>query len=97
MLAREPVATIFVASGLDSRTHAQTIRWFAGKGGSMVIIALLEFCDDRHRQEALEAGASYIQSKHELLVGQLRREAGSRLARAAPERHAERSRYRWDR
>ena len=97
VLAHEPVATIFAASGLDGRTHAQTIRWFADKAGGTAVIALLEHCEDRQRQEALEAGASYIQSKHELLVGQLRREAGSRLARAAPERHAERSRYRWDR
>jgi hypothetical protein len=50
--------------------------------GDTAVIALLEHCDDRHRQEALEAGAFYIQSKHELLVPQLRREAASRLAYA---------------
>ena len=80
VLMHEPVATIFVGSGLDSRTHAQTIRWFADKAGKTVVIALLEHCDDRHWQEAVEAGASYIQSKHELLVAQLRREAEARLA-----------------
>ena len=97
VLAHEPVPAVFVASGLDGLTHPQTIRWFADKAGDTAVIALLEHCDDRQRQEALEAGASYIRSKHELLVAQLRREAESRLARAAPERHAERSRYRWDR
>ena len=68
VLAREPVATIFVASGLDSQTHAQTIRWFADKAGDAPVIALLERCDDGQRQEALEGGASYICSKPELLV-----------------------------
>jgi hypothetical protein len=29
VLMDEPVATIFVASGLDGRTHLETIRWFA--------------------------------------------------------------------
>jgi hypothetical protein len=80
VLAREPVATIFVASGLDGRTHSETIRWFADKVGDTAVIALLEPCDDRHRQEVLEAGAFCIQSKHELLVAQLRSEAGARLA-----------------
>jgi DNA-binding response OmpR family regulator len=94
-LAGESVATVFVASGLDERTHWQTIRWFAGRAGSAVVIALLESCSDLERQEALEAGASYLCSKPELLVAQLRREAESRLAQAAPEcpRHA--SEYRW--
>jgi DNA-binding NarL/FixJ family response regulator len=97
VLEREPVATIFVASGLDGRTHPQTIRWFADMVGDTVVIALLERCDDCRRQEALAAGASYLCSKPELLVGQLRHEADSRLARAASERPARADRYRWDR
>jgi CheY-like chemotaxis protein len=97
VLAGEPVATIFVGSGLDGRTHPQMIRWFADKVGDTVIIALLERCGDRQRQEALAAGASYLCSKPELLVGQLRRETESRLARVAPERPARADRYRWDR
>ena len=97
VLAHELVATIFVASGLDDRTHAQTIRCLAEKVGAAVIIALLESCDDRHKQEALAAGASYIQSKHELLVAQLRREAGAKLAGTAPVDHDRAARYRWNR
>jgi hypothetical protein len=97
VLARTPVATIFVASGLDSQTHAQTIRWFADKAGDLTTIALLEHCGKRQRQEALEAGASFFCSKPELLVTQLRREAESRLACAPLSRPAQISRYRWDR
>jgi DNA-binding NarL/FixJ family response regulator len=88
VLMHEPVATIFVGSDLDGRTHAQTIRWFADKAGKTVIVALLEHCDDRHRQEAVEAGAAYIQSKHELLVAQLRRETEARLPCAPSTRRA---------
>jgi DNA-binding NarL/FixJ family response regulator len=94
LLARAPVATIFVASGLDSQTHAQTIRWFADNAGDSTTIALLEHCDDRHRQEALEAGASFLCSKPDLLVAQLRREAEPRLDRAPLSRSAQISRYR---
>lgn len=79
-LAQQAVATVFVASGLDDRTHEETIRWFARKTQDTTIIALLERCDDRQRQEALEAGASHICSKPDLLVAQLRREAAERLA-----------------
>ena len=96
VLAREPVATIFVASGLHSQTHAQTIRWFSDKAGDAVVIALLEHRDNGQRQEALEAGASYICSKPELLVSQLRHEAESRLARTAPEHAARASHYGWN-
>jgi DNA-binding response OmpR family regulator len=74
-----------IASGLDDRTCLQTIRWFARKRGGFVI-ALLEDCDDRHRQEALEAGASSVWSKPELLVAQLRYELAARLECAVPER-----------
>ena len=79
-LARQPAATVFVASGLDDRTHEETIRWLARNTRYANVIALLERCDDRQRQEALEAGASYICSKPDLLVAQLRREAAERLA-----------------
>jgi DNA-binding NarL/FixJ family response regulator len=79
-LAQQAVATVFVASGLDDRTHEETIRWFARKTQDTTVIALLERCDDRQRQEALEAGASHICSKPDLLVAQLRREAAERLA-----------------
>lgn len=50
------------------------------------MIAILEDCDDRHRQEALEAGACYVASKPELLVAQLRSELGARLEFASPGR-----------
>ena len=86
MLKDGRVGTVFVASGLDDWTHGQTIRWFADNAGETIVIALLEHCDDRQRQEAFEAGASYICSKPDLLVAQLRREAASRLACYAPER-----------
>jgi CheY-like chemotaxis protein len=74
-----------VASGLDGTTCLQTIRWFARRRCG-VVIAILEECDDRHRQEALAAGASCIWSKPELLVGQLRYELGASLGGARPER-----------
>jgi DNA-binding response OmpR family regulator len=77
-LARQPVATVLVASGLDDRTHEETIRWCVCNARDTIVIALLERCDDRQRQEALEAGASYICSKPDLLVAQLRREAAER-------------------
>jgi len=68
------------------------IRWFADNAGETIVIALLEHCDDQRRQEALEAGASYLCSKPDLLVAQLRREAASRLACDAPERPVQASR-----
>jgi DNA-binding NarL/FixJ family response regulator len=77
--AQQAVVTVFVASGLDDRTHEETIRWFLCNAPETIIIALLERCDDRAKQEALEAGASYICSKPDLLVAQLRREAAKRL------------------
>ena len=61
----EPVAAIFVASGLDGRTHPRMIHWFANKSGESVVIGLVERCDDSQRQEALEAGASCVCSKPE--------------------------------
>jgi CheY-like chemotaxis protein len=79
------LAIALVASGLDGRTCLQTIRWFVRKRRGSVI-AILEDCDDRHRQEALAAGVSCIWSKPELLVGQLRYELGARLRGARPER-----------
>jgi DNA-binding NarL/FixJ family response regulator len=97
VLARAPVATVFVASGLDSQTHAQTIRWFADKAGGLTTVALLEHCGKPQRQEALQAGASFFCSKPELLVTQLRREAQSRLACVPLSRPAQISQYRWDR
>jgi hypothetical protein len=97
VLARAPVATIFVASGLDSQRHVQTIRWFADNAGDSTTVALLEHCGARQKQEALEAVASFVCSKPELLVAQLRREAGFRLACAPSSRPAQISRYRWDR
>jgi hypothetical protein len=47
---------------------------------------MLEDCDDRQKQEALEAGASYVCSKPELLITQLRYELAARLGCAVPER-----------
>src|SRR5688500_12794874 len=41
-LAQQAVATVFVASGLDDRTHEETIRWFARKTQDATVIALLE-------------------------------------------------------
>jgi CheY-like chemotaxis protein len=78
-------ATVVVASGLDDRTSLQTIRWFARKTCG-IVIAMLEHCDERHRQEALEAGASCVWSKPELLVAQLRYELWARLGCAQLER-----------
>jgi DNA-binding response OmpR family regulator len=78
-------AAVVVASGLDDRTCLQTIRWFAQKTCG-VVIAMLEQCDDRHRQEALGAGACCVWSKPELLVAQLRYELGAKLRCAEPER-----------
>jgi hypothetical protein len=46
---------------------------------------MLEDCDDRHRHDALAAGASYVCSKPELLVMQLRHELAARLQGAAQE------------
>jgi hypothetical protein len=46
---------------------------------------MLEDCDDRQKQEALEAGASCVWSKPELLVAQLRYELAARLDGAAQE------------
>ena len=78
-------AAVVVASGLDDRTCLQTIRWFAQKTCG-IVIAMLEHCEDRHRQEALAAGASGVWSKPELLVAQLRYELRARLGGAEPER-----------
>ena len=50
------------------------------------MIAMLEDPDDRDRQEALEAGASYVWSKPDLLVAQMRYELGARLGIYVPER-----------
>jgi hypothetical protein len=78
-------ATTLIASGLDDGTYLQTIRWFARKRRGTVI-AMLEDCDDRHRQEALDAGASSVWSKPDLLVAQLRCELAARLGCAVPDR-----------
>jgi hypothetical protein len=78
-------AAVVIASGLDDRTCLETIRWFARKRRG-IVVAMLENCDDRHRQEALEAGASSVWSKAELLVAQLRYELAARLECAVPER-----------
>jgi CheY-like chemotaxis protein len=77
-------ATALVASGLDGQTCLETVRWFARQGQGMVV-AMLEDCDERHRQEALEAGASHVFSKPELLVAQLRHELAARLESALPQ------------
>ena len=79
------LATALVASGLDGKTCLQTIRWFASKRRG-IVVAMLEDCDDRQRQEALEAGASCVCSKPELLTTQLRYELAARLGCAFPER-----------
>jgi hypothetical protein len=76
-------ATALVGSGLGGKTCLDTIRWFARQGHG-IVIAMLEDWDKRHRQEALEAGASYVCSKAELLVAQLRYELAARLE-GAPE------------
>jgi hypothetical protein len=62
----------------------ETISWFAHQKRG-IVVAMLEDCDDRHRQEALAAGASYVCSKPELLVAQLRYELTARLKGAAQE------------
>ena len=79
------LATALVASGLDGRTCWETICWFARQRRG-IVVAMLEDCDDRQKQEALEAGASYVCSKPELLIRQLRYELAARLGYAAPER-----------
>jgi CheY-like chemotaxis protein len=73
-----------VASGLDGKTCLETIRWFARLEHGTVV-AMLEDWDERHRQEALEAGASHVCSKPEFLVAQLRHELAARLEGARPE------------
>ena len=85
ILARERIETVLAGSGLDGRTLPETIRWFARNGPGAAIVALLEQPDHRHRQEALEAGASAICSKPDLLVAQLRHELGSRRSASVPE------------
>jgi hypothetical protein len=55
-LARQSVATVLVASGLDDRTRKETLRWFARQAGDAIVIALLERRDDQDRQEVREAG-----------------------------------------
>ena len=77
-------ATTLVASALDGKTCQQTIRWFARQRRG-VVVAMLDNCEDRHRQEALAAGASYVCSKPELLVAQLRYELAATLKGAAQE------------
>jgi CheY-like chemotaxis protein len=84
VLARTRRATALVASGLDGWTWSETIRWFASMRRG-IVVAMLEHCDDRHREEALEAGASHVCSKPKLLVAQLRYELAARLEDAAPE------------
>jgi CheY-like chemotaxis protein len=84
LLTRARRATALVASGLDGKTCAQTIRWFARQRRG-IVVAMLENCEDRHRQEALAAGASYVCSKPELLIAQLRHELAARLEGAAQE------------
>lgn len=78
VLACTRAATTLVASALDGKTCEQTIRWFARQRRG-VVVAMLDNCEDRHRQEALAAGASYVCSKPELLVAQLRYELAARL------------------
>jgi DNA-binding NarL/FixJ family response regulator len=85
VLARERIDTVLAGSGLDGRTLPQTIRWFARNGPGAAIVALLEQPDHRHRQEALEAGASAVCSKPELLVAQLRHELESRRSASVQE------------
>ena len=89
ILAQERIDAVLAGSGLDGSTLPQTIRWFARRVPGAAIVALLEQPDDRHRQEALEAGASAICSKPDLLVAQLRHEFGSRRSARVPE-HARR-------
>ena len=84
VLTRARRTTALVASGLDGKTCAQTIRWFARQRRG-IVVAMLENCEDRHRQEALAAGAAYVCSKPELLVAQLRHELAARLEGAAQE------------
>ena len=84
LLTRARHATALVASGLDGKTCAQTIRWFARQRRG-IVVAMLENCEDRHRQEALAAGASYVCSKPELLITQLRHELAAGLKDAAQE------------
>lgn len=79
------LATAVVASGLDGRSCLETISWFAHQKRG-IVVAMLEDCDHRHRQEALEAGASCVWSKPELLVAQLRYELWARLGCAQLER-----------
>jgi hypothetical protein len=88
VLTRTRRATALVASGLDGRTWLGTIRWFASMRRG-IVMAMLEDCDDRRRHEALEAGASHVCSKPELLVAQLRYELAARLQGELPEP------YRW--
>ena len=85
VLTSTRLVTVLVASGLDDRTFSQTIRWFARKTCG-IVIAMLEHCEDRRRQEVLEAGASGVWSKPELLVTQLRYELWARLGCAEPAR-----------
>jgi DNA-binding NarL/FixJ family response regulator len=84
-LACTRAATTLVASALDGKTCAQTICWFARQRRG-IVVAMLENCDHRHRQETMAAGASYVCSKPELLVAQLRFELVGRLRSAVPER-----------
>jgi hypothetical protein len=83
-LAYTQLATILVASPLDGKTCEQTIRWFVRQRRG-IVVAMIENCHDGHRQEALAAGASYVCSKPELLITQLRHELAARLEGAAQE------------
>lgn len=85
ILARERVETVLAGSGLDGATLPETIRWFAQHASSAVIVALLEQPDHWHRQAAREAGATFVCSKPDLIVAQLRHEFGFRLSASAPE------------
>jgi len=85
VLARERIETVLAGSGLDGGTLPQTICWFARNAPGAAIVALLEQLDDRHRQEALEAGASAVCSKPDLLVAQLRHDLGSRWSASGQE------------
>jgi len=84
VLIRTRRATALVASGLDGKTRLETVRWFASRRRG-ILVAMLEDCNQRHKQEALEAGANYVWSKPELLVAQLRYELAARLEDSAPE------------
>jgi hypothetical protein len=57
VLTNGRVATVFVASGLDDRTHGQTIRWFADNAGDTIVIGSGR---KRSRRERPTSAASLI-------------------------------------